>query len=175
VTSLSEIRALLANSSPAEWNRIAAWGAGAAPAAPAFTTVMNTGDHGQVESWYTRNYSDVLVWERDVSLTIGYGLNVDPEEKRLLSFDWAEKHDWEVTGSFADIRWQGQVVDRMVMWSIDDGHGLVPVGDFVPEDKPRYVEPWQYAIAQAIAHWHGNSSQLDYYLSSSGQAVRADS
>ena len=175
MTSLREIRALLADSSSDEWNRIAAWGAGAAPATPAFTTVMNTGDYGQVESWYTRNYSDVLVWERDVALTIGYGLKVDPEEKRLLSFDWAEKHDWEVTGSFADIRWQGQVVDRMVMWSIDRGRGLVPVGDIELEDQPRYVEPWQYAIAQAIARWHGNGSLLDYYLSASEQAVRTDS
>ncbi|SDY49879.1 hypothetical protein SAMN05660209_03029 [Geodermatophilus africanus] len=170
--SLAEIRTALADSSPYDWNRIAGWGANAAPVGPALTSVMSTGEYGEVEGWYSRNYSDLLVWERDVVLSIGYGLKVDPEEKRRLHFDWAEKRNWEVTNSFADIRWHGQVVDRMTMWSIDKGSALVPIGDFVPEGQPRYIEPWQYAVAFAIAVAHGNDSQLDYYLSASEQSVR---
>lgn len=171
MTSLSEIRSLLADSSPYDWNRIFGWGANSAPVGPAFTSVMNTGDYGEVDAWVSRNYSDLLVWEQDVALSIGYGLKIDPDE-RTLNFDWAEKHHWEVTNSFADIRWNGQLVDRTVMWSIDKGSALVPVGEITPEGEPRYIETWQYAVAFAIAVVHGNDSQLDYYLRASEQSVR---
>jgi len=173
MTSLPEIRAMLADSSPYGWNRIGGWGANAAPVGPALTSVMNSGESGEVDGWYSRNYTDLLVSERDVALSIGYGLEVNPEE-RNLSLDWAEKLNWEVRATFADIRWNGQLVERMVMWVVDKGSAHIPVGRFVPDGQPRYIETWQYAVASAIAVAHGSQSELDYYLSASEQSVRTE-
>lgn len=165
---------MLAGSSAEDWDRIPGWGIGAAPFSPALVNVETTGEEGQVESWYFRNYSDLLVFRPDVDLSVAYGLPAYYEKLERNHFDWAEKHGWTVTTTFADVRWRGQVVDRVTMWATwKDVH--VPVGEIDSDDGSgvRYVEGWQYAISVAIARWHGTQSLLDTVLRGTEQQLRS--
>ncbi|GAB4083308.1 hypothetical protein GCM10028783_42590 [Modestobacter muralis] len=164
---------MLAESSAEDWNRIPGWGIGGAPVGPAFVNVEVTGDQGQVESWYARNFTDLLVFCPDVDLTVAYGLPAYYEDFERSRFDWAERHGWVVTTKFADVRWRGQVVDRVAMWATWKDV-QVPVGEVesVEGSDVRFVERWQYAISAAVARWHGTESLLDTVLRGTEQQLR---
>ncbi|GAB2994257.1 hypothetical protein [Saccharothrix stipae] len=61
------------------------WGADAAPVSPALRDAVDLTEHGEVTSWHLRNYSEVLVSERDVALSITYGLPSLPDEGQQAS------------------------------------------------------------------------------------------
>jgi hypothetical protein len=172
MTSLQEIKKLVTDSEPNEWNRLTGWGSGAAPVSPALLDISRTAEHGEVEAWHLRNYSDLLVNENDVALSIAYGLDAHPDdESNKRTFDWATKRDWNVELRIADVRWQGVPVDRIYYWVIDNTYAC-PVGSREEADSPLVVSTYKMAVADAINDAHGAASQHDYYFGTTGQIVR---
>ncbi|SFT82575.1 hypothetical protein SAMN05660657_03317 [Geodermatophilus amargosae] len=117
----------------------------------------------------------MLVFLPEVDLSIAYGLAPDSEDKdNRRHFDWAEVHDWDVLVTYTDIRWRGSVVDRVTMWSIDEGRRVIPVGRRLDDSDVLQVEPWAMSVARAIAVVHGTHSDLDFYLQASRQGGCTD-
>ncbi|WP_112262430.1 hypothetical protein [Lentzea terrae] len=148
------------------------WGASSGPVSPALLTVSRIADHDEVEAWHLRNYSDLLVSEREVALSIAYGLDADPHEVgNKRTFDWATERDWNVELQIADVRWHGVPVDRIYYWVIDNTYAC-PVGSREEADSPPVVSAYKMAVADAINDAHGAAGQHSYYFTATGQIVQ---
>lgn len=180
--ALREIRAMLADADPADWNRIEGWGAGAAPISYPLMDLADADKYGHVTKWHLRDYSDLLVYRPEVDLSIAYGLHPHPRgEDNERTFDWATSHDWSVELRIADIRWRGQLVDRAYYWVVDGGHGEVPVGDLVHHQndeigddvqETRHVVPiWLDSVTCAISFAHGTLNRHNYYLKATRSTI----
>lgn len=172
MTSLQEIKKLVEDNGSDEWNRLIGWGSGAAPVSPAFLDISKTAKYGEVEAWHMRNYSDLLVSERDVALSIAYGLDAHPDEdSNKRTFDWATKHDWAVELRIADVRWHGVPVDRLYYWVLDNTYAC-PIGHVGDDGEPKIVTRYEMSVADAINTVHGAASQHNYYFGATGQVVQ---
>jgi hypothetical protein len=177
MTSLHEIKQLVTDSEPDEWNHLVGWGSGAAPVTPAFLDIFNSGEYGQVDGWHLRNYSDVLVNEREVALSIAYGLRAHPDEDdNRREFEWAKERNWDVSVRIADVRWHGVPVDRVYYWVIDHRYtcpiGDHPISDDDTDDGQAVVSRYEMAVATAINTVHGVAGSHSYYFNATEQVVR---
>jgi hypothetical protein len=173
MTSLQEIKKLVTDSEPSEWNRLSGWGSGTAPISPALLDISRAAKYGEVEAWHLRNYSDLLVSEHEVALSIAYGLDGHPDDdSNKRTFDWATERDWDVRLRIADVRWHGVPVDRVFYWVLDSMYAC-PIGQIGENDSdPAIVSRYEMAVANAINTAHGAASQHGYYFGATGQIVQ---
>jgi hypothetical protein len=172
MASLQEIRHTVAESDPTSWNRLLGWGGNSAPVTPAFVNGTSLTDHGDVETWEVRNYSDVLVLEDDVALSIGFGLPSSTDTALTKrTFPWSEDRGWAVDLAIADVRWHGAPVDRVFYWIIENDYAC-PIGEGSPGDVPRTVTKYRFAITEVINAVHGVRSERQTYFDATGQVVR---
>lgn len=113
-----EIRPLIASSSPDDWHML---GRG-----PLYAESLEQVSGGSASHpWVELGYHDAMwVYKPDVDLRIASGLTIDDR----LNFGW-HFPDPAVTRDLVDVFWQGSLVDRWTVLSVDGGRHLLPEVD----------------------------------------------
>jgi hypothetical protein len=80
---------------------------------------------GDVEHWVDIDEHDLLaVYRPDVSLRIAYGIAT--HDARGWEPEWAHFANPEVNAMYADVFWNGALIDRHVVIEVDSGRALLP-------------------------------------------------
>ena len=96
------------------------------------------------------HYSHAVCRE-EPSLTMSWGMDVNPDDRKL-QFDWAKDFvNSDVHAEWVDFYWNGALVDRVQLLSIDGAHGLIPTPDY----KMR-VSTFELAVAVLIHDLQGS-------------------
>lgn len=121
---LREIHRIVTSTGPDEWNKVPCWGGGG----PAYHVGWYEGRDG----WQPWGHSTIAAYRGDVSLTMAWGADLDPDDQRgeRRSFDWDEHFmDSKSVGLWVDLFWNGCLVDRYLMYAVDGGRALIPFPD----------------------------------------------
>ncbi|WP_125079865.1 hypothetical protein [Mycobacterium sp. P7213] len=122
--NFDELRALVANSGPADWQRVRSAGPTYRDRFGSWSSPANNTSGIDHDS-----HAELAVYRPDIDVTIAYGM---PESRydRDLTFRWSEAFaDSQIREiSLADIFWRGSVVDRINYVYVDGGRGIVPLG-----------------------------------------------
>ncbi|HWH99794.1 MAG TPA: hypothetical protein VNT27_05645 [Propionibacteriaceae bacterium] len=87
-----------------------------------------------------RRHTELLILRDDVDVSIAWGMDLDPSSdatgRQPLAPGWAEKNGWSVSYSFVDVRYRGEVVDREILVSVDNGLAFLPADslELVPRE-----------------------------------------
>jgi len=165
---LREILDAVLESAPEDWHKIPCWGASSGP---------SYRDHhkfyevyaGQENVLVTRSHPEIAVFLPDVSITMAWGLDCNPEFKE----DWANKFpDPNASSHFVDLFYSNALVFREVYVNVDGARCGLPlpslkfdadrkvVGREVPRDKYRF-----FSLLESIS---GSRHEFDQYLERAG-------
>lgn len=120
----------------------------------------------------------VLVYRRNVSLTVAYGL---PE--KVIDHGRRESPEWNAIFpdsrpldiELADVFWNGALIDRCAVTHVDGGRAILPWPTArVREADGRFeweVTSFQVALARIAHESRGLSYELDEYLRRAGFTV----
>jgi hypothetical protein len=160
---LDAIRQTIIESKPDDWHVVVCWGASAGPS---FLDQFTVWKSGAGDGWSLDVNSHAIrgVYRPDAALGIAYGLDYsrDPDGRaEKLSFDWAERFpNKTVTASWADVFWNGSLVDRQIVFNADGGNVTLPAPYSMYHTEPiaeppevigEYVTQWEYHIARVVA------------------------
>jgi hypothetical protein len=122
--TFDELRALIANSRPADWHRIKSAGPTYRDRFGSWSSPANNTSGVDHDS-----HGELAVYRPDIDLTIAYGMP-ESQHDRDLKFEWSENFpDSKIREiSLADIFWRGSLVDRVNSVYVDGGRGIVPIG-----------------------------------------------
>lgn len=169
---LDGIHELISNSTEADWRSV-----------PGFTSAFrydwakSTGPDG----WelYCGSHHTLLVNRAEVALTIGYGMpeDVTEDQRDRQSPDWNTFPDSSpLVVQFADIFWNGALIDRYPMVPVDGARATLPWPTPAPRDDGSgdfdyEVTRFHTALAQLIDETSGIRSQFASYLQRAGFRV----
>lgn len=168
--SLDEIRSLIINSDlERDWHDI--------DSGPFFT------DAPDVDEDTFHQHDSLLVFRDDVSLTIQWGMrpNYQHEQLRTVSELWHEASfpDESIRIYRADVFWNGSLIDRENVVSVDGGRALMPLGTRTvpPGYEPRTSGPvnWVYSCTQwqaGLAYLLDSGREHDRYFEQTGMTIR---
>jgi hypothetical protein len=125
-------------------------------------------------SYIMGEHHSYAVCRQEPSLTMAWGMNVyDREEGDELVFDWAKQFiNPAVRPFWVDFFWNGALLDRVELATIDGTHGTIPIPDAGLE-----VSDFEVAVANLIHELESGRSgdRPDRYLDSIGvRRVRDD-
>lgn len=114
-----------------------------------------SGSDGPV-SYITGEHYSHAVHRQHPNLTIAWGLDVeDLHHPRKRRFEWAEQFaDTSVDAFWADFFWNGALIDRVELASVDGGHGTIPM--------PHYgntVSDYEVAVAVLVHDLNGSQRE----------------
>lgn len=96
-------------------------------------------------SYIIGEHTGHAVLREDTSLTVNWGLEVDGDD-RQRHFDWAKQFpDSTVRPFWADFFWQGALIDRVELASVDGGRGTIPLPHY-----GKTVTDYELAVAALI-------------------------
>lgn len=141
MATLPEIRSLVRKSAPRDWHQI-----GEGPTYRSrFAYSKGPGGRWRLEE---DSHHTVVVYKRDVDLTIAYGLDFDSLRRDAPEFEWSKVFsDKSVHIGLADIFWGGSLVDRVGYALVDGARGTLPIGG--GRDGLR-VTSWQVDMARLL-------------------------
>lgn len=87
-----------------------------------------SGPGGEGFSYVIGEHHSYAVCREEPSLTMAWGMPVhSDEERRELHFDWAAAFaSRNVRAEWVDFFWNGALIDRVMLYVVDGGHGIVP-------------------------------------------------
>ncbi len=166
-----------------EWHVIMCWGEG-----PSYLDQMQVADITEAGSGQKRQEIDVAshtlraAFKPDLSLNIAAGLR--PEGDERLSFDWANFPDPKIRASLVDVFWNGALVYRDQVLTVDGGRAVLPwphpIGTSALDSvsstdwKMRHVQignmvtPFELALARLVHGFERGPREFDRYFSQSG-------
>jgi hypothetical protein len=171
-----EVLQAIQRSTNADWHVITCWGFNAGPSYLTEFNVGGSGDDGcglDVGSHALR-----AVYKPDVSLGLAYGL--DYAGGRELTFDWAKFPDTTVTGSWADVLWNGMLVHRQLLLVVDGSRAILPAPSSVyapvslahePVQVGDVVTPFERAFARIVHGLEHRPEDFDRYFEVAGFLV----
>lgn len=169
---LDEVHRLITESTEADWHSIPGY-----ISAFRYDWAKSAGPDGW-ELYYASHHT-LLVNRSQVALTIGYGMPEDTTEDRRsrVSPAWNTFTDSSpLVTQFADIFWNGALVDRYLTVPVDGARATLPWPHPVLRDDDSgefdyQVTRFQVALAQLIDETSGIRSQFDRYLHDAGFKV----
>jgi hypothetical protein len=168
--SLDETRSLIINSDrERDWHDLAA--------GPFFT------DAPDVDEDTFHQHDNLLVYRDDVALTIQWGMRPNYQHLQLkrVSELWQEASflDESIHIYRADVFWNGTLIDRENVVSVDGGRALLPLGTRTvpPGYEPRISGPvaWVYSCTSwqaALAFLLDSGGEHRRYFEETGMTVR---
>lgn len=124
--------------------------------------VVTSGGSGEGTQIETREHYSIAVYQEDVSLTLAWGLDYRGGES------WEEsawKHafpDPKVYGYFADVQWNGVVIERHLLLSVDGGRYVLPSGR--PQTKQSVGADWPTLIGYTASPHEAHVARLVHSL-----------
>lgn len=123
---LDEIRKLVTESQPQDWNKIVLSGT----ASPNYRQTLVTHQSGGNTETVAEGHPYLAVYKDDVDLSLAWGLEEHGYfgEKEKLVFDFSERFANEDVSKFTlDVFWAGNLVDRHVLLSVDGSRAYLPL------------------------------------------------
>ncbi|MEV6383172.1 hypothetical protein AB0M31_27650 [Streptomyces sp. NPDC051773] len=130
---LVDIRNTIEQSTSEDWQHIACWGSGSGPSF-----------HDKWERWGTlggdehkwaldlESHGNTLVYRENVALTIAWGITAT----RDMQPDWNNFPDSNpVDYQLGDVFWNGALIDRHYLTSVDGGRVILPVPHPIYEQR----------------------------------------
>lgn len=165
--SLAELRERILSTTQDDWHEI--------EAGPYFT------DAPDIDKDTFDQHMALLVYRDDVSLTIQWGMDARSHVGRLtdLADIWPDAHfpDASIRVYFADVFWNGTLIDREHIVSVDGGRARLPLGrreapgyDHTRDEPPVWVYTatrWQTGLARLLDSGH----DFERYFAQTGMTV----
>ena len=154
--ALNEIRNLVRQSAPDDWYRI--------EEGPTFRNRFGY-SRGPGSRWRLEedSHHTILVYTRDVDLTIAYGMHYHLLGRDEPEYEWSQVFaSRSVRIGFADIFWRGSLVDRVDYAIVDDHQGIVPMGSGSGRLR---VTGFEVDVARLLHDIQGKFNKFDYFFS----------
>lgn len=119
------------------------------------------GADGPFSYIYNEHYAHAVSRD-EPTLTMSWGLDVDSrEDGRNLDFEWAKAFANSTVRRFwVDFYWNAALIDRVMMCSIDGGHGTIPMPSY-----NMHVTEFEVAVADLLHDLTGaNEDEPSRYL-----------
>lgn len=170
--SLEEIRRLVIDSDrERDWHTVIT--------GPYFT------DAADIDDDTFRMHSELIVFRADVGLTIQYGLKwghlARSVEKAQQIWDDAHFPDESASAFYADVFWQGSLIDRVQLISVDGGRATLPVGSRKALNYDRAEAragtkiDWEYTATEyetALARVVDGGREFEHYFRNTGLKIK---
>lgn len=170
---LDQIHQLISQSRPDDWNDVKP-----GPVLPDAWSKTTGGDGWEV---YQQAHHTLLVYRPDVRLSIAYGMPEEPDGLASTNQtpDWASNFtdNRGLRVKFADISWNGNLVDRYVVTPVDGGRAILPWPDVIigerdgqkaPEIVGHKVTALHADLARLLDETAGHRSEFDHYMAQAG-------
>lgn len=126
---------------------------------------------GGESSYVIGEHHSYAVCREEPSLTMAWGMDVHSnDERRRLHFDWATAFpNQAVRAEWVDFFWNGALIDRVTLYVVDGGHGIIPA------PSSREVTDFELAVAFLVHELDGSAdSDPRHYLNQIGAKVVYD-
>lgn len=166
--TLRELLNVVLESTPDDWHKITCWGASSGPSYrdhPKFFEVYE----GQKDVLVTRSHPEVAVYIPDVSITMAWGLDSNPDFKE----DWANKFpDPTASSHFVDLFYNDALVFRDLYVNVDGARCGLPLPS-LKRDKDgkvvaREVPHDKYTFFNLLESIGGSVIEFDQYFRRAG-------
>jgi hypothetical protein len=170
---LYDLMRTVLNSTAEDWESIPP------PTGPQYVGEVFSPSEGQ--HWLeVREHFAYYVLRSDVSIALAVGMP-GFHGKEQLTFDWAVWPDRSVTGEFVDVLYNGQVVHREQLLSVDGGRARLPIptaaladtGQTFPQIFAETVTEDQVTLARLVDALTGHT-EFDRYFNESRMVVVPD-
>lgn len=82
-------------------------------------------------SHMTGEHNGHAVCREEPNLTMSWGMDVDSRDDHEREYEWAQGFvNPKVRPFWVDFFWNNALIDRVVLGSIDGGHGAIPLPDY---------------------------------------------
>lgn len=171
---LDDLRRTVAASAPGEWEVFVCGGYGAGPSFLERHGIATSGDDGwmlDVDAHYLR-----AAYKPNVSIGLAFGMpSGDRADEVPVHWPKSAFPDPKVSADWADVFWNGMLVSRELMLTVDGGRGILPAGKpaLTPHDPAdmldaevfaETVTPWQYHLARLIHAFERDPKTYDEML-----------
>jgi len=159
------------NTEAKDWNTITCWGAGSGPSYLNKFTVWNTGK-GNFSNIEIDSHSNIAVLKSDITMTFAWGLSHNND----FAEEWANKFsDKKAMSSYIDFFYNGVLVFRDIIVSVDGGRCYIPLPDMEFDKETSKVKRFVVSNSKYkfVKMLNSFESTYDYesYFSRSGLVI----
>lgn len=120
--TLQQVLQTITNSSNTDWNMISCWGADSGPSYRDRFEFYEVRD-GSQDVLTVESHTNVAAFRDDVAITLAWGLEHRKSYNAPFSDRWPDTH---VSSFFVDVFYNGALIDREVLISVDGGRAYLP-------------------------------------------------
>lgn len=132
--------------------------------------IVGSGDEMEVESHYHR-----AVLTSDVRLALEWGMHANSREDdvQFKNYPWGEQVHWpdpKVVEEFIDVFWDGSLVDRLRVMSVDGYRALLPLPKKRGDDWT--VMGWEVDLTRLVDQISGHDEFHRYFEGTGFATIR---
>ncbi|MGW4186312.1 hypothetical protein ACWEK2_29600 [Streptomyces albidoflavus] len=154
---LSEIHRIIDESSNEDWHHIPCWGA---DAGPSFRDAWDKSTRSDSWELHHDSHSHVLVYKENVQLSISWGVWRDRMAGMTPDYIEAFPLVDSVDYFWADVFWNGSLVDRHGLVALDQGRIYLPL----PTPIYKHVDGETELDRYEVTRWHTAFARLLHYV-----------